>query len=341
MKIDGAIGFGDAGQVEKQAKRLEEAGYDGAWCPETGHDPFLTLALAAEHTHTMELATGIAVAFARNPMNTAMMSNDLQSISRGRFILGLGSQIKPHIEKRFSMTWSHPAPRMREYILAMRAIWRSWNDGEQLNFRGEFYRHTLMTPFFNPGPNQYGTPKVFLAAVGPVMAEVAGEVADGLLVHAFTTEKYLREVTIPALEKGLDKVGKTRKDIEVAYPGFVITGDNEQQVESAIALVKAQVSFYGSTPAYRPVLEMHGWGDLQTELNRLSKQGQWAQMAELIDDDVLAAFSIRCTPEELPSKIAGRFGDVIDRFSMYSMYQMDPEQLSSIVNSFKTGHGSS
>jgi probable F420-dependent oxidoreductase len=168
------------------------------------------------------------------------------------------------------------------------------------------------------------------------MAEVAGEVADGLLVHAFTTEKYLREVTIPALEKGLSKVGKTRKDIEVAYPGFVITGDNEQQIESAIALVKAQVSFYGSTPAYRPVLEMHGWGDLQTELNKLSKQGQWAQMAELIDDDVLAAFSIRCSPEELPGKIAERFGDVIDRFSMYSMYQMDPEQLSSIVNNFKS-----
>ncbi len=338
MKIDGSIGFGDTGQVEKQAMGLEEAGYDGAWCPETGHDPFLTLALAAEHTKKMELATGIAVAFARNPMNTAIMSNDLQNISHGRFILGLGSQIKPHIEKRFSMTWSHPAPRMREYILAMRAIWKCWNEGEKLDFRGEFYRHTLMTPFFNPGPNQYGTPKVFLAAVGPVMAEVAGEVADGLLVHAFTTERYLREVTVPAMERGMAKAGKDRKDFEVAYPGFVITGDNDKQVEAAIALVKAQVSFYGSTPAYRPVLEMHGWGDLQTELNRLSKQGQWAQMAELIDDDMLSAFSIWCTPEELPYKIAERFGDVIDRFSFYSMYQMEPEQLSSILDSIKTSN---
>ncbi len=199
MQVDGGIGF-DPGDAVSTAQRAEEDGFDGLWCAETGHDPFLPLLLAAEHTERIELGTGIAVAFARNPMSTAVLANDLQDYSKGRFMLGLGSQIKPHIEKRYSMPWSHPAPRMREFITAMRAIWSAWHDGTKLAFRGDFYTHTLMTPFFNPGPNPYGTPKVFLAAVGELMTEVAGEVADGLLAHGFTTARYMREVTIPALE---------------------------------------------------------------------------------------------------------------------------------------------
>ncbi len=323
MLIDGAIGFGDSHQVGVQARRLEDAGYAGVWCPETGHDPFFTLLMGAEHTERLQLGTGIAVAFARNPMTMAVLANDLQNLSRGRFMLGMGSQIKAHIEKRFSMPWSHPAPRMREFILAMREIWRCWNEGGKLSFSGDFYTHRLMTPFFNPGPNQYGTPKVFLAAVGPIMTEVAGEVADGLLVHGFTTERYLREVTMPALEKGLAKAGRDRKDFEIAYPGFVLTGDSAQQAEASVQLAKSQISFYGSTPAYRGVLELHGWGDLQTELNVLSKQGEWAKMAELIDDDVLDAFAIRCEPKEIPYKVYERFGGLVDRFSLYSMYDID------------------
>src|SRR5438445_2014717 len=219
MKVDGGIGFGAGFGIEHAAaaaREAEVAGYDGVWTAETSHDPFFPLLIAAEHTERIELGTGIAVAFARNPMTLANVGNDLQQFSKGRFVLGLGSQIKPHIEKRFSMPWSHPAPRMRELILAMRAIWDCWNNGTKLDFRGDFYSHTLMTPFFNPGPNPYGPPKVFLAAVGDKMTEVAGEVCDGLLVHGFTTERYLREVTLPALDRGLAKAGRTRADIELS-----------------------------------------------------------------------------------------------------------------------------
>jgi probable F420-dependent oxidoreductase len=203
-------------------------------------------------------------------MITATMANDVQLLSRGRLLLGLGSQIKPHIEKRYSMPWSHPAPRMREYVLAMHAIWNCWNEGAPLNFRGEFYRHTLMSPFFNPGPNPYGAPKVYLAAVGELMTEVAGEIADGLLVHPFTTERYLRDVTLPALERGLAKSGRALADFPVSFSGFIATGDSDEQLEDAMRRVRAQIAFYGSTPAYRAVLELHGWGALQSELNTLS-----------------------------------------------------------------------
>src|SRR5436190_5540742 len=209
MKVDGGIGT-DLGRVAAEAREREEAGYSGIWTAETSHDPFLPLTLAAEHTSTVELGTSIAVAFARNPMNLANVGWDLQSYSQGRFILGLGSQIKPHITKRFSMEWSHPAPRMREMILAIRAIWDTWQNGTPLAFRGEFYTHTLMTPFFTPDRGDLdglGVPKIFLAGVGEFMTEVAGEVCDGFICHGFTTEKYLREVTIPALARGRDKVG--------------------------------------------------------------------------------------------------------------------------------------
>ena len=334
MEIDGGIGF-DPSRVIEAAKQAESVGYDGFWAPETNHDPFLPLVLAAEHTERIKLGTGIAVAFARNPMNLAVMANDLQTMSRGRFILGLGSQIKPHIEKRFSMTWSHPAPRMRELILAMRAIWASWSDGSRLAFRGEFYRHTLMTPMFDPGPNEFGNPKVFLAAVGEVMTEVAGEVADGLLAHGFTTERYLREVSVPALERGLARGGKNRADVQISYPGMVVTGPNEEEFAAAATAVKRQLAFYGSTPAYRPVLELHGWGDLQPELNTLSKRGEWAKMADLIDDDVLNTFAVVGELDELPGKILARFGNLVDRFSFYAPYRLDPERWAEVLAKFK------
>ena len=218
MQVDGGIGF-DPSDAVKTAQRAEEDGFDGLWCAETGHDPFLPLLLAAEHTERIELGTGIAVAFARNPMSTAVLANDLQAFSKGRFMLGLGSQIKPHIEKRYSMPWSHPAPRMREFITAMRAIWSAWHDGTKLAFRGDFYKHTLMTPFFNPGPNPYGVPKVFLAAVGELMTEVAGEVADGLLAHGFTTARYMREVTLPALGSRAGPSGSDPGRLRDLLPG--------------------------------------------------------------------------------------------------------------------------
>ncbi len=237
MKVDGGIGnqLDKAGQ---QAADLEKAGYSGGWTAETSHDPFLPLLLAAEHTTDLELGTSIAVAFARNPMTLANLAWDLQTYSKGRFILGLGSQIKPHITKRFSMEWSHPAARMREMILAIRAIWDTWENGTKLDFRGDFYTHTLMTPFFTPDKSDlgdFGVPKIYLAGVGELMTEVAGEVCDGFLCHGFTTEKYLREVTIPALERGRAKAGKTMDGFEIVGPSFVVTGTNDEELDAAAA----------------------------------------------------------------------------------------------------------
>ncbi|MBV8461803.1 MAG: LLM class F420-dependent oxidoreductase [Acidimicrobiales bacterium] len=335
MLIDGGIGFNPTDAIGT-SRSAEKAGYDGIWSAETSHDPFLPLVLAAEHTEHIQLGTGIAVAFARNPMNLAVVANDLQNLSKGRFMLGLGSQIRPHIEKRYSMPWSQPAARMRELVLAIRAIWRSWAEGERLAFRGEFYRHTLMTPMFDPGPNPYGNPKIFVAAVGTRMTEVVGEVADGLLVHGFTTERYLREVTMPALERGLATSGRTREDIQTSYPGMVVTGPDERSVEAAKAGVKKQLAFYGSTPAYRPVLEVHGWGDLQTELNVLSKQGKWDEMTDLIDDEVVDAFAVAAPLDELVPTIRRRFDGLVDRFCFYAPYDADPAQWDRIIHAFKS-----
>jgi probable F420-dependent oxidoreductase len=334
MKVDGGL-TGTLTDVATAAREGEAAGYDGLWSVETSHHPFLPLLLGAEHTGHVELGTGIAVAFARNPMDVAYMANDLQQYSQGRFILGLGSQIKPHITKRFSMEWSHPAPRMREFILALRAIWDCWNNETKLEFRGEFYTHTLMTPFFNPGPNPFGTAKIFLAGVGELMTEVAGETSDGFLCHGFTTERYLREVTIPALERGLDKSGRTLADIEISGPAFVVTGANEEEMAASIQGVRQQIAFYGSTPAYRGVLELHGWGDLQTDLNALSKQGEWVTMGGLIDDEILNTFAVVAEPEQLGPALHARYGDIVDRISFYAPYQSDPERWHAVLASLK------
>jgi probable F420-dependent oxidoreductase len=318
-----------------RARALEEFGYDGLMTAETAHDPFLPLAVAAEHTSTIELATGIAVAFARTPMITAYTANDLQRASGGRFILGLGSQIKPHIEKRFSMPWSHPAARMREYILAMRAIWAAWNDGTKLDFRGDFYQHTLMTPFFAPAPNPHGAPKVFLAAVGERMTEVAGEVADGVIVHGFTTERYVKEVTLPAIERGLAKAGRARGSFEISGPLFVVTGRDDAELERAAKGTRQQIAFYGSTPAYRGVLELHGWGDLQTELNTLSKRGEWVEMGDLIDDEILRTFAVVAEPEQVGAELRKRYGGVVDRCSFYAPYETDADRWAAVLEDLK------
>ena len=336
MKVDGGIPF-ELDAVADAARAAEAAGYDGAWAAETSHDAFLPLLLAAEHTQRLELGTGIAVAFARNPMTLANIANDLQAFSKGRFLLGLGSQIKPHIEKRFSMPWSHPAARMRELVLAMRAIWDCWNNGSKLDFRGEFYTHTLMTPFFNPGPNPYGPPRVFLAAVGDRMTEVAGEVADGLLAHAFTTERYLREVSLPALERGLATANRKRSEFEISRPCFVVTGATEEEMAKAADGVRQQIAFYGSTPAYRGVLELHGWGALQDELNALSKQGEWVEMGSLIDDEMLHTFAVVGEPEEIPKLLLARYGDVMDRVNFYAPYRSDPERWAAVLDGLRAG----
>ena len=312
MKVDGNVGW-ELSKVGGEARELEEMGYSGILSAETSHDPFLPLAFAAQGTERIDLMTGIAVAFARTPMVLAHIGHDLNAASEGRFVLGLGSQIRPHITKRFSMPWSNPAARMREFILAMRAIWANWHKGEPLQFTGKFYQHTLMTPFFTPDNTEHGPPRVFLAAVGPLMTEVAGEVADGIIVHAFTTEKYLRETTLPALERGFAKAGKRRGDFEISYPCFVVTGRDDQEVERAKAQTRQQIAFYGSTPAYKPVLDSIGAGVMQPELNAMSKQGRWAEMAGLISDDMLGAFAIVAEPAKIAQAFKARYGDIVDR----------------------------
>jgi probable F420-dependent oxidoreductase len=334
MKIDGGMS-GGLDQASAASAALERRGYDGVLSPETSHDPFLPLLLAAQGSEHLDLATGIAVAFARNPMTLAQTSWDLQAASHGRFILGLGSQIKPHITRRFSMPWSHPAARMREMILAIRAIWACWNDGTKLDFRGDFYTHTLMTPFFNPGPNPYGDPRIYLAGVGELMTEVAGEVADGFICHGFTTRRFVDEVTLPALEKGRAKAGKTMDGFELSGPMFVVTGRDEAEMAAAAKGVRGQISFYGSTPAYRKVLELHGWGDLQEELNRLSKEGRWAEMGDLIDDDILREFAVVAPLDEVADGLRDRWGDVLSRLSFYTPYESDDAQWDQVIADLK------
>ncbi|NIR36727.1 MAG: LLM class F420-dependent oxidoreductase, partial [Actinobacteria bacterium] len=315
MKIDAGLhgGLADAGAV---AQQLEASGFDGLQTAEVAHDPFLPLVLAAEKTERIQLMTGIAVAFARNPMLLANVGWDLHEYSGGRFVLGLGSQIKPHITKRFSMPWSRPAARMQEMIEAIRAIWACWNDGEKLDFRGEFYSHTLMTPMFTPGVNPHGNPPIHLAAVGPMMTRVAGRVADGFVSHAFQTADYLRDVTVPALEEGLADAGRSRTEVEISMPLFVVSGTTEEEFDDRKRATKGQIAFYGSTPAYKGVLEHHGWGDLQPELNRLSKQGRWVEMGDVIDDEILSTFAVVGEPHEVPELIRDRFGGLVDRISI-------------------------
>lgn len=312
VKVDAAV-VGRLAQVPDAARALERRGYDGCWTAEIDHDPFLPVTLAAEHTSRIDLGTSIAVAFARNPMTVAQIGWDLQEYSQGRFLLGLGSQIKPHIERRFSMPWGSPVARMREFVAAMRAIWSCWRDDAPLRFEGDFYTHTLMTPMFVPPAHAHGDPAVFLAAVGGRMTEMCGEVADGLLAHAFSTERYLREVTLPTLTRGLERAGRQRADIEVASPLFVVTGRDDAELAAAAVGTRKQIAFYASTPAYRGVLELHGWGDLQTELHRLSRRGDWDVMGSLIDDTMLDTFAVVAPIDEVAQKIRRRCAGAIDR----------------------------
>ncbi len=336
LKVDAAV-VSQLASVPEAARNLERRGYDGCWSAEINHDPFLPLALAAEHTSRIELGTSIAVAFARNPMTMAQIGWDLQDYSQGRLILGLGSQIKPHIEKRFGMPWSKPVARMREFVLAMRQIWSCWREDAPLDFDGEFYTHKLMTPMFVPPAHPFADPKVFVAAVGDRMTEMVGEVADGLLAHAFTTERYLREVTIPTLSRGLDRAGRDRSDIQLACPIFVVTGRDEAEVASASVATRKQIAFYASTPAYRPVLDLHGWGELQTELHSRSREGDWDAMGALIDDTILDAFAVVAPIDGVVETIQDRCRRLIDRVLVGFPATVDDATVIELVAQLRSG----
>jgi len=315
MKVDGALLSNALGESGAAARRCEEQGFDGVLSFEGPHDPFFPLVLAAGATERVELMTAIAIAFARNPMVCAQMANDLHALSRGRFILGLGTQIRPHIEKRFSETWSKPNARMREFVRAVRAIWRCWNDGEKLDFRGEFYTHTLMTPVFSPGPNPHGAPRVFLAGFGPSMVRVAGEVADGWIVHPLHSPEFIADVTLPALLAGAEGGGRDADTIEISAQTIVMLGTNDEQVARARGKAKAQIAFYSSTPAYRVFLDHHGWGDLQPQLNQLSKQGKWMEMIAFVSDEMLDVIGVSGTPAQVADRLRTR-NDFASRTSL-------------------------
>ena len=309
-------GFEGAEQLRSLSKRIESIGFDTVAAIETRHDPFVQAAVMAEHTSRVEVMTTVAVAFARTPMLLASAAHDLNNLAGGRFILGLGSQTKPHITRRFSMPWSHPAERMREMIRAIHAIWDAWYDGRPLDFQGQFYTHTLMTPNFTPTDVAFGRPQIHLAAVGPHMTEVAAELCDGLLCHSFTSERYLREVTLPAVEASLVRFGRRRQNFEVTGIPFIATGHDAETQEKARTETQRQIAFYASTPSYRAVLDLHGWGALYDELHVLSKQGRWDEMGDLIGDTILETFAIVGTPTEAAGELQRRFDGLFDRISL-------------------------
>jgi probable F420-dependent oxidoreductase len=317
VKLDTGLYAPRLEEAGKAAREAEGFGFAGLWTAEAAHDPFLPLALAAEHTERIELGTAIAVAFPRSPTVLAYTAWDLQALSRGRFILGLGTQVKAHNEKRFGVKWEHPGPKLREMIQVIHAAWDCWQNGTRPNFVGKFYNFTLMTPFFNPGPIPYAKPRIFIAGVNEYMCRLAGELCDGFHVHPFHSIRYLETVVIPNIQKGLEKAGRKREQIQLASTAFVITGRNEQEMEAAKAPVKQQIAFYASTPAYIGVLEAHGWGETGRRLTELSKQGRWAEMADLITDEMLAVYAVTARRDDLVDAIKRKYTGYLDRIGFY------------------------
>jgi probable F420-dependent oxidoreductase len=336
VKLDIGMLTHELTSIPAYARKVEAIGYDCLWSAETKHDPFLPLAVAATVTSTVKLGTSIAVAFPRSPMITAHIAWDLQKASDGRFILGLGSQVKGHNERRFSVKYEAPAAKMREIVLALRAIWDCWQNGTKLNFKGQFYRFDLMTPFFNPGPIGHAHIPVYIAGVNEYMCRVAGEVADGLHVHPFNSPKYLRESVHPWVEAGLRTSGRSRKDFAYATSTFAVVGDTEAELATARQSVKQQIAFYASTRTYEPVLAAHGWKDLTPHLHRKSVEGDWKGMAELITDEMVDTYAVTGTYADIGRKIRERYAGLLDRTSLYQPYQpgTDDPRLPRLVKEF-------
>jgi len=326
MKIDTNIVVENLRQVPGLARAAEEMGFDGIWSPETTHDPFLVSALVAEHSERISLGTAIAVAFPRSPGTLAYLAWDLAALSNGRFILGLGTQVKAHIERRFGVKWESPVAKLRETIQAMRALWDTWQNGTPLNFRGRFFKLTLMSPFFNPGPIAHPNIPIYIAGVNRGLCRLAGELCDGFHVHPFHSARYLREVTLPAIEEGLRASGRRRDDLELVSSVFTIVGDTEAERAAASQPVRQQIAFYASTPSYAPVMELHGWGSTREQLSRLAAKGRWDEMPALITDEMLDTFAVSGTWEELPERIRNRYQGLLDRVMYYFPFvpgQMD------------------
>ena len=337
MKLDVAMLSHDLRTVPEYARKVEALGFDCLWSAETQHDPFLPLAAAATVTSRMRLGTSIAVAFPRSPMILAHTAWDLAKASGGRFILGLGSQVKGHNERRFSVKWESPAPRMREVVQALRAIWDCWQTGTKLNFKGQFYRFDLMTPFFNPGPIEHPGVPVYIAGVNRHMCRVAGEVCEGLHVHPFNSPKYLRECVQPAVDEGLKTAGKRREDFTYATSSFVIIGDAEPELAAQRLAVKQQIAFYASTRTYEPVLAAHGWQDIAPQLHRKSVEGDWKGMADLITDEMLDTYAVTGTHDTIATRLTERYAGLLDRTAFYQpqkLQALDDPRLPRLIKEF-------
>lgn len=323
--------------AEAAVARAVEMGYDGFFSTETQYDPFLPLAIAGATAPDIDLGTAIAVAFPRSPMVTAMTSWDLARMSKGRFLLGLGTQIRPHITRRFSTEWGRPGPRLRDYILSMRSIWAAWQNSTPLRYEGEFYKFSLMTPFFDPGPIPHPDIPVYIAGVGPYLSTLAGEICDGFHVHPFHTTAYLDEIVLPNAQRGAESNGRSLSDVEMVSTVFVMTGRNDSEVEQSMAAIRQQISFYASTPSYRPVLEASGW-EFGDELHAMSKRGQWTEMADVVPDEALFDVGVAARVDQLGEAIKDRYGDRIQRVGLYtlgSVLDIDPDASQQVVNDLK------
>ncbi len=327
MKVTYRLGSNNLASVPAEAAWAESMGYDGISKNETAHDSFMALTLAATSTTRVTLQTSVAIAFPRSPMITAYTARDLQDLSQGRFRLGLGTQVKGHIERRFSTPWEAPGPRLREYVQALRHIWRCWDSGERLDYRGKHYSFTLMTPFFSPGPSEYPTPEVFTAAVNAYNCQVAGEVADGLMLHSLTSPEYVRNIVRPGLARGAERAGRDVEQLKVSGGGFILTGPNRSSIRAAQADVRRRIAFYASTRTYHPVLEAHGFQEIGQRLHEMSLQGQWAEMGEEVSDEMLDAFSVSGEYDEIAEVFASRYGGLLDEVSFTLYSESPPEEL--------------
>lgn len=334
LKIDAPVSA-TLRSIAAEAVRLEALGYDGLRVAELNHDPFLPLTLAAEHTERIELVTSVAVALSRNPMTMAVLAHDLNAFANGRLVLGLGSQVKPHIERRFSMPWHKAAEQMREFIAAMNAIFDCWYKGERLAFEGEYYQHTLMPSTFAPEDVNAPRPRIVLSATGPLMTRVAAEVADGMIMHPFSSERFMREVTLPAIERGLAAAGRPFADFALDYAPMLATSRTDETLERAIDVVRGRIAFYGCTVAYKPVLDIHGWGDLQDELITLNRQHRTAEMAALISDEMVETIAIVGKPEQVVDTMKRRFGGLIARTG-FSAPDLGDEELGTLLERLRS-----
>jgi probable F420-dependent oxidoreductase len=317
MRIDTGLVTGDLGSVAKLARDAEANGYDGLWTAEAGHDPYLACAIAATATERVAIGTNIAVAFPRSPLVHAQIAWDLQAASRGRFVLGLGTQVKGHNERRYSTAWLPPGPRLRDMILLIRHIWDVWQNGARPGYDGPFYKFSLMTPFFSPGPIEWPKVPIYIAGVNPYICRLAGELCDGFLAHPFHSIKYLNDVVFPNIDQGAAKTGRSRRDVTISTTAFVVTGRTRDEIEKNKGPVRQQIAFYASTRTYIGVLEAHGWGETCLKLNEKAAKGDWGGMASLITDEMLDVYAVQGLVDDLPDLIKKKYTGVMDRLGFY------------------------